>query len=156
MRPVRNVFQKLSRTEQRREGVVAYLWYALSFTERNREYWMICRGKGFLAVVCFGSHPLPFPLSRKKARPATHSKTEKEWRLDAGSWWGGAYSHYRKKAWSFISHSIISGFFYCGIDQGQDKLPQKEPEVVIKWMSACITCSKLLELLWVRKFVCVI
>ncbi len=27
MRPVRNVFQKLSRTEQRREGVVAYLWY---------------------------------------------------------------------------------------------------------------------------------
>jgi hypothetical protein len=25
MRPVRNVFQKLSRTEQRREGVVAYL-----------------------------------------------------------------------------------------------------------------------------------
>jgi hypothetical protein len=26
MRPVRNVFQKLSRTEQRREGVVAYLW----------------------------------------------------------------------------------------------------------------------------------
>jgi hypothetical protein len=27
MRPVRNVFQKLSRTEQRREGVVAYLWW---------------------------------------------------------------------------------------------------------------------------------
>ena len=26
MRPVRNVFQKLSRTEQRREGAVAYLW----------------------------------------------------------------------------------------------------------------------------------
>jgi hypothetical protein len=26
MRPVRNVFQKLSRTEQRREGIVAYLW----------------------------------------------------------------------------------------------------------------------------------
>ena len=26
MRPVRNVFQKLFRTEQRREGVVAYLW----------------------------------------------------------------------------------------------------------------------------------
>jgi hypothetical protein len=27
MRPVRNVFQKLSRTEQRGEGVVAYLWF---------------------------------------------------------------------------------------------------------------------------------
>ncbi len=27
MRPVRNVFQKLSCTEQRREGVVAYLWF---------------------------------------------------------------------------------------------------------------------------------
>ncbi len=26
MRPVQNVFQKLSRTEQRREGVAAYLW----------------------------------------------------------------------------------------------------------------------------------
>ena len=30
MRPVRNVFQKLSRTEQRREGVAAYLWCALT------------------------------------------------------------------------------------------------------------------------------
>jgi hypothetical protein len=30
MRPVRNVFQKLSRTEQRREGVVAYLCVGLS------------------------------------------------------------------------------------------------------------------------------
>jgi hypothetical protein len=30
MRPVRNVFQKLSRTEQRREGVVAYLCSPLS------------------------------------------------------------------------------------------------------------------------------
>jgi hypothetical protein len=29
MRPVRNVFQKLSRTEQRREGVVAYLCFKL-------------------------------------------------------------------------------------------------------------------------------
>ncbi len=26
MRPVRNVFCKLSRTEQRRKGAVAYLW----------------------------------------------------------------------------------------------------------------------------------
>jgi hypothetical protein len=32
MRPVRNVFQKLSRTEQRREGVVAYLWAKCSGT----------------------------------------------------------------------------------------------------------------------------
>ncbi len=31
MRPVRNIFQKLSRTEQRREGVVAYLWSTFSF-----------------------------------------------------------------------------------------------------------------------------
>ncbi len=27
MRPLRNIFYKLSRTEQRREGVAAYLWY---------------------------------------------------------------------------------------------------------------------------------
>ncbi len=26
MRPLRNIFYKLSRTEQRREGVAAYLW----------------------------------------------------------------------------------------------------------------------------------
>ncbi len=35
MRPVRNVFQKLSRTEQRREGVVAYLWAQPSQLERT-------------------------------------------------------------------------------------------------------------------------
>ncbi len=30
LRPVRNVFQKLSCTEQRRERVAAYLWFQLS------------------------------------------------------------------------------------------------------------------------------
>jgi hypothetical protein len=40
MRPVRNVFQKLSRTEQRREGVVAYLWKTPShiLTEWYKKY----------------------------------------------------------------------------------------------------------------------
>ncbi len=28
----------------------------------TREYWMNCRGPGFLAVVWFGSSPVPFPL----------------------------------------------------------------------------------------------
>jgi hypothetical protein len=37
MRPVRNVFQKLSRTEQRREGVVAYLWYGVSLFQTMDE-----------------------------------------------------------------------------------------------------------------------
>jgi hypothetical protein len=41
MRPVRNVFQKLSRTEQRREGVVAYLWP------------MVTAGIGYLADYSF-------------------------------------------------------------------------------------------------------
>ncbi len=47
----------------------------------SREYWMIDKGPGFLAVVWFGSSPTPSapsPLCRQKARPATHRKTEKE------------------------------------------------------------------------------
>ncbi len=43
-----------------------------------REYWMIYRGPGFLAVVWFGFSPIPFPL------PATYRKNEKERQLADG------------------------------------------------------------------------
>ncbi len=56
---------------------------------------------------------LPQPLSRQKARPATHRKTEKERQLvDGRDVWGdggGAQSFYSEKAWSFRNHSILSG-----------------------------------------------
>jgi hypothetical protein len=42
------------------------------------------RGPGFLAVVIFRSTPTPSPLSRQKAGPATHRKTEKERQLVDG------------------------------------------------------------------------
>ncbi len=42
MRPVRNVFQKLSRTEQRREGVVAYLWSTSQCTPPPPQTHTVC------------------------------------------------------------------------------------------------------------------
>ncbi len=47
--------------------------------KRIREQRMIYRGPGFLAVVWFGFSPIhSLTLTRRKARPATHRKTEKE------------------------------------------------------------------------------
>ncbi len=44
-----------------------------------RQYWMLYREPGFLAVAWFGSSSTPFPSTfRQKARPATHKKTGKE------------------------------------------------------------------------------
>ncbi len=54
MRPVQNVFQKLSRTEQRREGVAAYLWSLAytQYTEPDTDNLGL-----FLGVLV---HPLPY------------------------------------------------------------------------------------------------
>ncbi len=63
----------------------------LPATERYmeaREYWMIFRGPGFLAVVCFGSSPTPSQLSQE-ARTATRRKSEKERQLADGRRGGG-------------------------------------------------------------------
>ncbi len=35
MQPLRNIFYKLSRTEQRREGVAAYLWWCSALYESD-------------------------------------------------------------------------------------------------------------------------
>jgi hypothetical protein len=51
MLPVRNVFQKLSRTEQRREGVVAYLWSKYSFhNTKEMGSWVICTYTVYLCL----------------------------------------------------------------------------------------------------------
>jgi hypothetical protein len=51
---------------------------------------MINRGPGILAVVCFGSHPDPFPLSQLLARPATHfGRLRKRDTLLKGEGWKG-------------------------------------------------------------------
>ncbi len=38
MRPVQNVFQKLSCTEQRRDGVVAYLWLEIFISNHGSDH----------------------------------------------------------------------------------------------------------------------
>jgi hypothetical protein len=59
MRPVRNVFQKLSRTEQRREGVVAYLWslpcsgYQLIFIHAQESFDLFMLLQYNLMFTCF-------------------------------------------------------------------------------------------------------
>jgi hypothetical protein len=61
---------------------------------------------GFLAVILFGSSPTHCPS-------ATHRKTEKESNLltgQEGGGWEGTESHDRKKAWSSINHSVLSGY----------------------------------------------
>ncbi len=58
----------------------------------GREYWMIYRRPGFLAVVWFGPPRPSSPfllLSRQEARPATHGKTcWREWGGEGRGWWG--------------------------------------------------------------------
>jgi hypothetical protein len=56
-------------------------------------------------------HTLLPPLSRQKARTATHSKTEKERQLGdgrGGGGGGGAQSYDSKTALSSLNHSILS------------------------------------------------
>ncbi len=65
---------------------------------QTREYWMIYRGPGFLAVVWFGSSTIPFP-----SPPPLPTG---EGRRGVG---GGAKSNGREKAWPSIHHWILSG-----------------------------------------------
>ncbi len=53
----------------------------------GREYWIIYRGPGFLAVVWYGSFPTPIPpLSRQKARPGRLRK--RDYSILADRWEG--------------------------------------------------------------------
>ncbi len=75
----------------------------------SREYWMIYRGPGFLAVVFFCSmpmHPSP-PLPSVNLT----GDTQEDWERKTTCWAGvegGAKSSERKKAWSSINRSKIS------------------------------------------------
>ncbi len=78
----------------------------------SREYWMIPKGPGFLAVVWFGSSPTPFPpllsasclffLSLPVCRRSSLLTGE------GGGGGGGAKSYDGEKAWLSINHSILS------------------------------------------------
>jgi hypothetical protein len=70
---------------------------------RNREYLMIYRGPGFLAVVLFGSSPCtPFVVSLSQS--SCVSPVE----LTNGRGGRGAKTYDDEKAWPSINHSILS------------------------------------------------
>ncbi len=79
----------------------------------SRDYWMIFRGPGFLAVVWFGSSHTPSPLNVSKLHWRHTERLRMRDNLLTG--WGGggagveivADSYDRKKAWSFTNHSIF-------------------------------------------------
>ncbi len=85
-----------------------------------REFWIIHRGPGFLAVVCFGPSPTPSPLSRQEVRPAKHRRTEKERQLADGR--GGRRGVRRskikktsEKVWYSIKRSRLSALYDVNI-----------------------------------------
>ncbi len=70
---------------------------------RYRECWTIYRGSGFLAVLWFGSSPIPPLLSRHKLGRRHTGRLRKRDNLltgKGGKGVGGAKWHGRKKAWS--------------------------------------------------------
>ncbi len=77
------------------------------------EYWMIYRRPGFLAIVCFGSsHAPPSPISKLSLflNPTVcrrSSTLSGEGGRREGE--GGAKSYDGEKAWSSVTHSILSG-----------------------------------------------
>ncbi len=85
-----------------------------------REYWMINRWPGFLAVVWFGSSPSPFSpfpvsnLSLFLSLPVCHRSSLLTG--NGGKGWGlgrGAKSYDRNTAWPSINHAILSVYSYC-------------------------------------------
>ncbi len=65
-----------------------------------RQYWMICKGPGFLTVVWFGSNPAVSKLDQRHTR-----RLRKRANLRGGD---GAKSYNCEKAWSSINHSTLS------------------------------------------------
>ncbi len=79
----------------------------------TREYCMIYRGPGFLAVAWFGSSPTPslppsLPPSLSISSTGGTQKTEKGRQLADKRGWGGTKSYEGEKMWSSINHLIPS------------------------------------------------
>ncbi len=90
-----------------------YMLAYSSWRERerwSREYWIIYRGPGFLAVVWLA--PPPPPLTSISSTGDTYRKTERERQLfdrRVGGGGVGAKSYDSKNAWSSINHKILFG-----------------------------------------------
>ncbi len=61
--------KRIKRFVQRRLTV----FLGFYFMVETREYWMVYRGPGFLAVAWFGSSPAPSPLFRQQVVSLSHS-----------------------------------------------------------------------------------
>ncbi len=75
-------------------------------TEKLRKYLMYYRGPGFLAVICFGSFPLPSPSHFSKLFSLSQSSCVSA--VELAGWrrgWGeGSKSYDDEKAWSSMNH----------------------------------------------------
>jgi hypothetical protein len=79
----------------------------------HREYWIMYRGPGFLALLWFGFSHTPYPPKSPVSMPDRRQagrlrKRATCWR-QRGEGGRGSESYDRKKAWSSINHSILSG-----------------------------------------------
>ncbi len=91
-------------------------WCCVEEKESTRDYWMIYRGPGFLAVVWCGSfftHIIPpFPPASRLSFyvflcVASRVKLTDGRRWAGGRWWERAKTFDGEKIWSSIYHSIL-------------------------------------------------
>ncbi len=78
---------------------------------QNKEYWIIYRGPGFLAVLWFGSSPTPYSpsLSVSSTGDTREDKRDNLLTGEGGrGGWARGKSNDRKEALSSINHSILS------------------------------------------------
>ncbi len=95
-------------------GYVSFLhfFFSLSISSslilQGREYWLIYRGPGYLAVVWFGSSPTP--VSKLDRRHTGRLRKRDNFLTGEGGrgGWPRGKSYDRKEAWSSIIHSILS------------------------------------------------
>ncbi len=88
----------------------------------SREYWLIYRGPGFLAVVCLGTSPTFTP-------PPPHvsnlSLFLSPLRLLPGGCGRGAESYHGVKSWSPVNHSILSDWKSAEISTSSERIHWK-------------------------------